>query len=201
VLVAPNWELQAACWRKSRSQASRCEKQPWQNGAWTGVCGGFVQLGFYPARSEVLRSSRTLLGAGGTETLVVTHKYGLGTAHADNCFTPKASYNRARGKRSGVAAERHPGLGTEKPEDDPNGIVQAPVEPLCGSFVCTEPPPQGGRSAATLGCVVQPLRGTSDANDDLCITTRDTPQGGLSREWSLANGHIHLYSPLRAMHA
>ena len=60
---------------------------------------------------------------------------------------------------------------------------------------------QGSRGAATLGWLlynafgVKQLPACAVPKPYLCITTRETPLGGLSREWALANGHIHLYLP------
>ena len=74
--------------------------------------------------------------------------------------TLKASHNIAQGKRSGVAAKRHPGFGFNDPFQPCKGCTNG-CGTLSGFTILPQPPTQGG-AALALGYVIEPLRGWAD---------------------------------------
>src|SRR2546428_13277661 len=97
-------------------------------------------------------------------------------------FTLKASDSVAQGKRSGEAAERHPGFLSKNHNPNPEGVAQTVVEPLQGSSCLPKHPPQGGASLA-LGFVIEPLRGSPKLTTNLCGTTRSQPPARQGRSF------------------
>jgi hypothetical protein len=74
--------------------------------------------------------------------------------------TLKASHNIAQGKRSGVAAKRHPGIGFNEPFQPCKGCTNG-CGTLSGFTILPQPPTQGG-AALALGYGIEPLRGWAD---------------------------------------
>ena len=82
---------------------------------------------------------------------------GFCSVWAAHGWTLKASHNIAQGKRSGVAAKRHPGFGFNDPFQPCKGCTNG-CGTLSGFTILPQPQTQGGGTLA-LGYVIEPLRG------------------------------------------